>query len=79
MAKIAQTAIERLQAALKQQAIFGVKTNAQLLLAIATHPAFQAGMTYTNFLEEYGLLDGEPTNRNTTTRQIQIRKTCFER
>ncbi len=38
------TAIERLQAALKQQAIFGVKTNAQLLLTIAAHPAFQAGL-----------------------------------
>jgi 3-methylcrotonyl-CoA carboxylase alpha subunit len=51
------TAIERLQAALKQQAIFGVKTNAQLLLSIATHPAFQAGLTFTDFLEEYGLLE----------------------
>ena len=60
------TAIERLQAALKQQAIFGVKTNAQLLLAIAAHPAFQAGFTYTNFLEEYGLLDGEPTKQAKT-------------
>src|SRR5947207_5531062 len=57
------TAIERLQAALKQQAIFGVKTNAQLLLSIATHPAFEAGSTFTNFLEEYGLLDGEPTKQ----------------
>ena len=52
-------AIERLQAALKQQAIFGVKTNVQLLLAIAAHPAFQAGFTSTNFLEAYGLLDDE--------------------
>jgi 3-methylcrotonyl-CoA carboxylase alpha subunit len=56
------SAIQRLQAALKQLAIFGVKTNAQLLLSIAEHPAFQAGFTYTNFLEEYGLLAGEPTN-----------------
>jgi 3-methylcrotonyl-CoA carboxylase alpha subunit len=53
-------AIERLQAALKQQAIFGVKTNAQLLLSIAAHPAFQEGFTFTSFLEEYGLLEGEP-------------------
>ena len=60
------TAIERLQAALKQQAIFGVKTNAQLLLAIAAHPAFQAGATYTNFLEEYSLLDGGPTQQAKT-------------
>jgi len=55
------TAIERLLAALEQQAIFGVKTNAQLLLTIATHPAFQAGLTYTSFLEEHGLLRGEPS------------------
>ncbi|HEY6286163.1 MAG TPA: acetyl-CoA carboxylase biotin carboxylase subunit, partial [Ktedonobacteraceae bacterium] len=60
------TAIERLQAALKQLAIFGVKTNAQLLLAIAAHPAFQAGFTFTNFLEEYGLLNGEPTTQAQT-------------
>ncbi len=60
------TAIERLQAALKQQAIFGVKTNAQLLLAIATHPAFQAGFTFTSFLEDYGLLGYEPTKEAKT-------------
>jgi len=53
------TAIERLQSALKQQAIFGVKTNTQLLLAIATHPAFLTGITFTNFLEEYALLESE--------------------
>ncbi|HYB01209.1 MAG TPA: biotin/lipoyl-containing protein, partial [Ktedonobacteraceae bacterium] len=53
-------AIERLRAALKQQAIFGVKTNAQLLLAITMHPAFQAGLTFTNFLEAFGLLGAEP-------------------
>jgi 3-methylcrotonyl-CoA carboxylase alpha subunit len=55
------SALERLQTALKHQAIFGVKTNAQLLLAISSHPAFQAGSTFTNFLEEYGLLRVEPT------------------
>jgi 3-methylcrotonyl-CoA carboxylase alpha subunit len=55
------TAIERLLAALEQQAIFGVKTNAQLLLTIATHPAFQAGFTFTSFLEEHELLGGEPS------------------
>ena len=54
------TAIERLQTALKLQAIFGVKTNAQLLLAISSHPAFHAGSTFTNFLEAYGLLRVEP-------------------
>jgi 3-methylcrotonyl-CoA carboxylase alpha subunit len=53
------TAIDRLLAALTQQAIFGVKTNAELLLAIAIHPAFQAGVTFTSFLDEHGLLGGE--------------------
>jgi 3-methylcrotonyl-CoA carboxylase alpha subunit len=50
------TAIERLQAALKQEAVFGVRTNAPLLLAIATHPAFKDGFTFTSFLEDYGLI-----------------------
>jgi 3-methylcrotonyl-CoA carboxylase alpha subunit len=63
------TAIERLQAALKQQAIFGVKTNAQLLLAIATHPAFQAGFTFTSFLEDYGLLGDEITKEAKTDQE----------
>src|SRR5260370_380857 len=46
------SAIERLQAALKQEVVFGVKTNSPLLLAIAKHPAFRQGRTYTSFLEE---------------------------
>jgi 3-methylcrotonyl-CoA carboxylase alpha subunit len=60
------TAIERLQAALKQEAVFGVKTNASLLLAIATHPAFQDGFTFTSFLEEYGLIGGMPSEQEKT-------------
>jgi 3-methylcrotonyl-CoA carboxylase alpha subunit len=56
-----RTAIERLQDALKQAAIFGVKTNAPLLLAIATHPAFQEGLTFTSFLEDYGLIGAAPS------------------
>jgi 3-methylcrotonyl-CoA carboxylase alpha subunit len=50
-------AIQRLQHALEETAVFGVKTNASLLYAIATHPAFEEGYTYTNFLDEYGLLN----------------------
>ena len=49
------TAIERLQAALRQAAVFGVKTNAALLSAIVAHPAFREGRTFTSFLEEFGL------------------------
>jgi 3-methylcrotonyl-CoA carboxylase alpha subunit len=55
------TAIERLQAALKQTAIFGVKTNAELLLTIATQPAFQQGLTFTGFLEDYELIGVAPS------------------
>ena len=49
-------AIARLQDALEQTAVFGVKTNAQLLLAIAKNKGFQEGQTYTNFLDVYGLI-----------------------
>jgi len=52
------TAIDRLQAALRQAAVFGVKTNVALLSAIVEHPAFREGRTFTSFLEEHGL-DGE--------------------
>src|SRR5260370_7622821 len=52
------TAIDRLQAALRQAAVFCVKTNVALLSAIVEHPAFREGRTFTSFLEEYGL-DGE--------------------
>ncbi len=50
-------AIARLRDALRQQAVFGVQTNASLLLSIADHPAFAGGQTYTNFLETYSLLE----------------------
>ncbi|HZS79583.1 MAG TPA: acetyl-CoA carboxylase biotin carboxylase subunit [Ktedonobacteraceae bacterium] len=49
-------AIKRLQAALEQQVILGVKTNASLLHDIAIHPAFQEGQTYTSFLETHHML-----------------------
>lgn len=49
-------AIARLRDALEQTAVFGVKTNAQLLLAIAKNRGFQEGQTYTNFLEAHGLI-----------------------
>ncbi|HZR39753.1 MAG TPA: acetyl-CoA carboxylase biotin carboxylase subunit [Ktedonobacteraceae bacterium] len=51
------SAIARLQRALEECAIFGVTTNVSLLHAISKHPAFQAGMTHTDFLQTYGLLD----------------------
>jgi 3-methylcrotonyl-CoA carboxylase alpha subunit len=48
-------AMARLQKALEQCAIFGVTTNIPLLHTISTHPAFNAGDTSTNFLQEYKL------------------------
>src|SRR5437763_10429032 len=53
------SAIGRMRAALEETAIFGVKTNIPLLHAITTHPAFQEGRTYTNFLTEFGLIENE--------------------
>ena len=53
-------AIARMQDALEQTAVFGVKTNAPLLYSIATHPAFQEGATHTSFLDEYGLISDIP-------------------
>jgi 3-methylcrotonyl-CoA carboxylase alpha subunit len=49
-------AIARMQAALEQCIVFGVNTNAPLLHAIATHPAFQNGDTHTGFLIEHQLI-----------------------
>ena len=56
-------AIARLRAALEQQAVLGVQTNAPLLLAIATHPAFHEGQTYTNFLEAHALIGTQPSSQ----------------
>ena len=55
-------AIARMRSALEQTAVFGVKTNAPLLHAIAAHPAFQQGHTHTGFLVEHSLV-GEDENR----------------
>jgi len=54
-------AIARMRSALEQTAVFGVTTNAPLLHAISTHPAFQQGHTHTGFLVEHGLA-GEDDN-----------------
>src|SRR5260370_27830048 len=56
-------AIARLRAALEQQAVLGVQTNAPLLLAIATHAAFHEGQTYTNFLEAHALIGAQPSSQ----------------
>ena len=51
--------IERLQTMLAQTVVFGVETNLALLQAIATHPAFREGKTFTSFLDEHQLLESE--------------------
>lgn len=50
-------AIARLQNAMARIVVLGVTTNSSLLMAIAAHPAYSEGQTYTSFLEEYGLLN----------------------
>jgi 3-methylcrotonyl-CoA carboxylase alpha subunit len=57
------SAIARTHKALERSAVFGVKTNAQLLHAIAIHPAFQAGLTYTSFLQEHPLAGDHATEK----------------
>jgi len=48
-------AIARLRRALDDYAVLGVTTNLPLLRAIAAHPDFAAGATYTDFLSAAGL------------------------
>jgi 3-methylcrotonyl-CoA carboxylase alpha subunit len=55
-------AIARLQQALSQTVVFGVATNLALLQAIAGHPAYSEGKTYTSFLQEYNLLEPGSTS-----------------
>ena len=57
-------AIARLRNALAQTVVFGVTTNLALLQAIAEHPAYAEGQTYTSFLEEHGLLEPGELDRN---------------
>ncbi|MCW5745322.1 MAG: acetyl/propionyl/methylcrotonyl-CoA carboxylase subunit alpha [Alphaproteobacteria bacterium] len=47
------SALRRLQRALADTEVVGVRTNAALLARIATHPAFAAGEVDTGFIERY--------------------------
>jgi 3-methylcrotonyl-CoA carboxylase alpha subunit len=51
------SAVRQLQQALRVTHIEGPSTNVPLLLAIAEHPAFQAGDLHTGFLDEYQLIE----------------------
>jgi 3-methylcrotonyl-CoA carboxylase alpha subunit len=57
-------AIARMQDVLAQSAVFGVKTNLSLLNSIAAHPAFNAGLTHTGFLQEHNLLSANLSQEN---------------
>ncbi|MFL6555161.1 MAG: acetyl-CoA carboxylase biotin carboxylase subunit [Bacillus sp. (in: firmicutes)] len=46
-------AIERLQGALADYQIEGIKTNIPMLQEVISHPAFRSGDTTTNFVEKY--------------------------
>jgi 3-methylcrotonyl-CoA carboxylase alpha subunit len=50
-----QSALERLRWALEHWAALGVETNLPLLRAIAAHPEFVAGRTFTDFLVKHDL------------------------
>jgi 3-methylcrotonyl-CoA carboxylase alpha subunit len=49
-------AVELLRDSLDESAIAGPKTNLELLLAVAEHPAFQRGELHTGFLDEYQIV-----------------------
>ena len=49
------SALERLRWALEHWAVLGVETNLPLLRAIAAHPDFEAGRTFTDFLTKHDL------------------------
>ncbi len=72
-----QAAIARLQRGLEQCIIFGVKTNIALLHAIATHPAFQGGLTHTGFLDEHHLLTPE-TGQAAPPDAALLAAACYE-
>ena len=60
-------AIARMRHVLERSAVFGVKTNTPLLYSIITHPAFQEGLTFTNFLVEHNM-----TGDNTSQKQLPL-------
>ncbi|GAC1350717.1 MAG: acetyl-CoA carboxylase biotin carboxylase subunit [Ktedonobacteraceae bacterium] len=60
-------AIARMHHVLERSAVFGVKTNTPLLYSIITHPAFQEGLTYTDFLVEHNM-----TGDNISQRQLPL-------
>jgi 3-methylcrotonyl-CoA carboxylase alpha subunit len=54
------SAVGRLRRALSDYGVLGVPTNLPLLRRIASHPAFEAGLTTTRFLERHALTEPPP-------------------
>ena len=56
-----EKAVLRLHRALEDYTVLGVPTNLPLLRRIVDHPAFEAGETTIEFLEEHGFTEAPPT------------------
>ncbi len=48
-----EAAVQRLQAALRETEVVGVRTNRDFLVALAAHPSFAAGAVDTGFIEQH--------------------------
>jgi len=64
------SAVRRLRRALSDYRVLGVSTNLPLLRLIAAHPAFEAGLTTTRFLEEHSL--AEPPSPPSVPREVLL-------
>ncbi|HUG42667.1 MAG TPA: acetyl-CoA carboxylase biotin carboxylase subunit [Acidobacteriota bacterium] len=53
-------AIRRMRRALAEYKIGGVKTTISFFERLLSHPAFEAGDLHTHFIEQHGILEGEP-------------------
>jgi len=71
-------AIARLRRALEDTAIFGVTTNVPLLHAITLHPAFQDGLTHTDFLQEYGFSGNEAPQESSLPPEVLLAAAMYD-
>jgi 3-methylcrotonyl-CoA carboxylase alpha subunit len=73
------SAIDRIQRALENCAVFGVKTNVSLLHSISIHPAFREGLTHTSFLVDYGLLGKQGAqDRESIPEEVLLAAACLD-
>ncbi len=71
-------AIARLRSALEQTAVFGVTTNISLLHDIATHPAFQEGLTHTGFLSQHGFGEMKAQDKQPLPQEVLLAAAFFD-